>query len=393
MKRLGALLLSGLLALVSAVGCAPTYAPGYQVALDRGLAAKNAGRYDEAEKDFDEAANLGTRYKDRDEARLLQGHTFELAGKWTEAEAAYARVAKESGGRYQGVRAEFAAARLEQEHGNIDEGNKMMIEAVRHNPSSGLARHAVRRMSQRIEEQKGPDEAIKFLKSFQDIATGTDLDEEIEYEQGLVLFREGKLEDARDLFEKQARTHPYPQGALTDDAYYQAARIEEHLGHIDEALSLLREMLKPSEAAYAGSSYERPRFPEAQFMIARIYLDDKHDRDRAKKELRKMYDEHRPSRLTDDALWLEAQLEQKDGDQSGACGTIDLLVKTAPDSRYVRCQRELCPSASAAPKPCADYIVRELRGEKVADRPIGQDDPVKFGPAVLPQAPRPTEGE
>ena len=41
---------------------------------------------------------------------------------------------------------------------------------------SGLARHAVRRMLEPIEHDKGPDEAIKFLRSFEDIAKGTDLD-------------------------------------------------------------------------------------------------------------------------------------------------------------------------------------------------------------------------
>ena len=68
---------------------------------------------------------------------------------------------------------------------------------------------------------------------------GTDLDEEVSYEEGLVLFRAGRLPEARDLFLKEARAHPYPLGALTDDAYYQAARIEEHLGNIDAALAIL----------------------------------------------------------------------------------------------------------------------------------------------------------
>ncbi len=325
-----------------------------------------------------------------DEARLLEGHTFELAGKWADAEAEYAQTAKEDGGRYQGIRAEFAAARVEEEHGDKATGDRMMVDAIRAHPSSGLARHALMRLSEPIETSKGPDEALKFLASFADIAKGTDLDEEIAYEAGLVMFRAGRFEAARDAFVKEARAHPYPTGSLTDDAYYQAARIEEHLGHFDPALALLAEMLSPMEAAYTGSSYERPRFPEAQYRIARIWLDDKHDRARAKKELRKVHDLHGASRLVDDSLWLEAELEAKDGETSAACETTTLLVTSSPDSRYVRCVHELCPSASAAAKPCADYIERELRGEA---RPADDDEKATFGPAVLPQAPRPTDGE
>src|SRR5262245_2925779 len=49
--------------------CSPTYADGYMEALGSGLRAQNAGRWEETATHFDEAARLGTRYKDRDEAR------------------------------------------------------------------------------------------------------------------------------------------------------------------------------------------------------------------------------------------------------------------------------------------------------------------------------------
>ncbi|MFO0617407.1 MAG: tetratricopeptide repeat protein [Polyangiaceae bacterium] len=371
-------------------GCAPTYANGYQEALARGLAAKNAGRYEEAIAALEEAANLGERYKDRDEARYVEGTLYEKMGKWEEASATYARVATESGGRYQGVRSEFARAEVEQQHIDKERGDALMIEAVRRNPSSGLSRHAVRRMVGPIEKDQGPDAAIQFLHRFTDVAKGTDLDEELLYEEGLILFRAGKHAEARDLFIASARNHPYPLGALTDDALYQAALCAEVLGDYDQAIALLVELLGPMESAYAGSSYERPRFPEAQYKIAMLYLTRKHDRARAKKELRKMLTDHNASRFVDDALWLEGRLELKDGETAAACDSMDELLGLSrddgrPPSRFTRCLQLLCPSMPAGDKPCADYISRELVNDP-------EMQPAEItGPVPLPQESRFTE--
>lgn len=391
MRRIARLAFAALLGLaVASTSCAPTYATGYQAALARGLAAKNAGRYDEAIKALEEAADLGERYKDRDEARYVAGTLYEKMEKWPEASATYGRVAVESGGRYQGVRSTFARARVEQEHIDKSRGDALMVEAVKKHPDSGLARHAVRRMLEPIERDQGPEAAIQFLRQFTDVGKGTDLDEELLYEEGLVLFRAKRHVEARDVFVRSARSHPYPLGALTDDALYQAALCEEVLGDYDAALALLVELLSPMESAYAGSSYERPRFPEAQYRIAMIYLTRKHDRARAKKELRKMYDDHHASRFVDDALWLEGRLEFMDGEQDAACDSMEKIGSLiqggdAPRSRFLRCLNLLCPEIPAAEKPCADYIARELPNDP-------EKDVIEVtGPAPLPQESRFTE--
>lgn len=385
--------LAALIALALAVGtasCAPTYASGYQEALAKGLAAKNAGRYDEAIAALEKAADLGERYKDRDEARYVAGTIYEKLEKWAEASATYGRVAIESGGRYQGVRSEFARARVEQEHIDRTRGDALMVEAVKKHPDSGLARHAVRRMLEPIERDAGPDAAIQFLHQFTEVAKGTDLDEELLYEEGLVLFRAKRHEAARDVLVASARNHPYPLGALTDDALYQAALCEEALGDYDAALALLVELLSPMESAYAGSSYERPRFPEAQYRIAMIWLTRKHDRARAKKELRKMHDEHHASRFVDDALWLEGRLELADGERDAACDSMEKIGSLiqggdAPRSRFLRCLNLICPEIAAADKPCADYIARELPNDP-------EKDVIEVtGPVPLPQESRFTE--
>jgi tetratricopeptide (TPR) repeat protein len=370
---------------LAATSCAPTYANGYQETLARGLAAENAGRYEEAAEDFRKAAELGDRYKDRDEARLLQAHAYERLNRLDDAEKTYAAIVKEGGGRYQAVRAEFARARVETMRHGSDKGDAFMIAAVKNHPTSGLARHAMMRMLDPIEENKGPDAALAWLKGFEPAAKGNDLEEEVSYEEGLVLFRAGRYKEARDVFIAQARAHPYPHGSLTDDAYYQASLLAEELGNVDQAISLLIEMMKPTEAAYAGSSYERPRFPEAQFRIATIVRDKVHDRERAKREFRKACSEHSASRFCDDALWDEARLEREDHEDDKACQAMHRLIESRPDSRYVACAHALCESIAENPK-CHDYILRDLRGEAPPPDAAPDEDapPPKLMPAPLP---------
>ena len=67
---------------------------------------------------------------------------------------------------------------------------------------------------------------------------------------------------------------------------------------------------------------------------------------------------------TDDALWREAELWRKDGDQATMCDRLATLASDFPDSRYVPCAIERCPSIrrdakSKAPKTCHAYLTRE----------------------------------
>lgn len=370
------------IALAVLAGCAPTYAKGYQEALARGLAAQNAGRWDEAARSFHEAGLLGDRYKDRDEARLLEAHAYERLGKPSDADALLARIVDEGGGRYQAIRAEFERAKLVTEYEGRDKGDPLMLAAIQHHPTSGLARHAMRRLYAPIEEEKGADAALAWLRALEPVAKGNELEEEVAYEEGLVLFRAGRYQEAHDVFVATARAHPYPHGSLTDDAYYQASLLAEQLGHVDEAIELLREMMKPAEAAYAGSSYERPRFPEAQLRVATLLRDAKHDREGAKRAFRAVCTERSETRFCDDALWAEARLEVEDKEGDRACESMHLLAKSRPESRYVACAHALCPAIAENPS-CREYILRDLRGENPP--PDEGDAPQKLEPAPMPQ--------
>lgn len=360
MSRAGiAVILAVLLA-----SCAPTYADGYVEAFSAGLRAQNAGRHEEAARHFDEAARLGVRYKDRDEARLLEAEAFERLERWDEAEATYRRVERESGGRYHGVRAAFALGRLVWDRRGFDEGAKELLTAVRKYPSSGLVRHAIRRLLSQFESDHGPQAALAWLEPILRGMAKTEAEEAIHYEYARLLARCDRNEDAvRELLE-QARAHPYPSGSLTDDAYYVASVLLADLGRPREAVAVLEEMMAPREAAYAGASYVRPRWPQAAYRIAMLHRDALADRAGAKREFLRTYETHTTSMLADDALFQLAKLEHEDRREREACAAISRLVEEKAQSRYVHCAHLLCSTAAPTERPCQPYIEAILAGEK-----------------------------
>jgi len=358
---------------MGAASCAPTYAEGYQSAFDAGLRAKNAGRWAEAAASFDKAADLGDRYKDRDEARLLYAEALEKMGKPEGAEAAYRKVETESGGRYHGVRAAFAVGRLVWEQRGFEEGASETLRAVRAYPQSGLVRHAVKRLLGEIESERGAEAALEWLAPIEKALRDTEAGEAVGYEYGTLLARCKRKEEAVKYLLALARAHPYPQGSLTDDAYYEASLSLEDLGEPQQAIDVLQEMVAPHEAAYLGSSYRRPRWPEGALRVARLYRDKIKDHTQAKREFWRVYDEHFTSRQTDDALWEAARMAHDDKAEDEACRTLDVLKEKKPDSRYMNCLHLLCPKLERGPRGCSNAIMVDLRKNPDSewdDRPV-----------------------
>ena len=166
------------------------------------------------------------------------------------------------------------------------------------------------------------------------------------------------MQGARDAYLACAERHPYPKGALFDDALWHASRLDEALGRPDQAIAHLRAMLAVRETSTTVGSYERPRFSPAQFRIAVLYRDALHDHVTARREFHRLYAEHPTSILRDDALWEEAKLARDDGSGGEACALAAALTRDFPASRYAPCATVLCPTAAAPPGRCHAYLVR-----------------------------------
>lgn len=341
--------------------CASTSSDAYLNAMAAGERAYHAGRYREAARAFSGAAARAERLKDRDEARLMEARSFQRAEAWREARASYERLLADSPRGPRAARAEFELAKLEIEHGDEDAGWAMLLAATRRHPSHGLARGALKRLIEREEQRAGARGALAWLEQHGPAFRGTELDQEVRYQTGLALARAGDREGAVRALVLAARAHPYPSGGLTDDALFHAAKLAAELGRPQEAIGYLREMLAAREGAVTGS-YDRQKYDDAQLEIARLYRDALGDRSAARREFRKLYTDHPASILRDDALWAEAKLWREEGRTKEACDVMRLLARELPDSRYARCASAICPSLPAAPRPCAEYILRELDG-------------------------------
>lgn len=347
-----------------ASGCAVDRGDAYVASFAAAEREMHAGRWKDAARAFGVAANDAKRVKDRDEARFMEARAEERAGQWAEARATYEKLVAESPSGPRTPRAVFDLANIEIERGDAARGYGMLEAAARRFPKHGLARPAVRRLVQHAEDGGGPAGALAWLDAREPLFRGTEQDEIIHYERALALERAGRTQEAHDAFLASARRHPYPFGGLNDDAFWHAASIDEELGRYEEAIAHLRELLSSREPSGAWASYERPRFSAAQLRIALIYRDKIKDRAAARREYEKLYALHATTLNRDDAVWGEALLAREDGDRDTVCKLAKRLVAEFPESRYVRCAHLICPGVPPGKRECADYIRREVMGEK-----------------------------
>lgn len=340
--------------------CAPTYGDAYLRALAEAQRRDHDGLHVEAARAYGDAADKALRVKDRDEARYRQARSFERAERWAEADAALRRLAAESPSGPRTQRAAFDRADIAIEHGDAAQGYAMLEDALVRYPHEGLARPALQHLVAHASEAAGEAAALALLDRLRPKLRGTEEDQMVDYEAALCQERMGHKAEAHDGLIAAARAHPYPKGALTDDAFVRAARLDLELGRAEEATRHLRELLAAREESSFMTSEERPRFPEAQMLLGEIYRDHLHDHAAARREFAKVCSEHGRSILCDDALWAEAKLARADGDSADACRVAAEITRSHADSRYAPCARLVCPSAPEGKRGCADYIQRDL---------------------------------
>lgn len=356
--------------------CGPSLAEVYERSFAAGQRAYHAGRYEEAARNFEQAAQKAPRVKDRDEALFQVARMHEKRGAYTEARNAYERVTKTSPDGPRAARAAYDMALVEVDHGDAERGYALLLDATYKYPRHGSARRALHRLVEHQQDLGGDEAVLAWLDGPGRTLRGSDLDQQLDYERALALDRMGKTADARDLLVKTAKDHPYPFGGLTDDALWHASLAEEKLGRYDAAIAHLRTLLEAREASRMTGSYERPRYSPAQMRIAELYRDKLQDHRSARKEFHAVYTGHPTSLLRDDALWAEAVLAHADGDESEACSLVTTLRKEFADSRFSRCTHLVCDSVKPGVKerPCANYIERQVRGEKVEADPEAEQE-------------------
>jgi tetratricopeptide (TPR) repeat protein len=358
-KRLSIVLLS------AALGCAASQPRPYQEARAAAERAYAAGRYDEASRHWLEAERHADEKRDRMEARYRAAAALRRAGRGSEAARLLSTIETDSPRGERAARAAYDRADVEIEQGDPEKGYAMLEALVHAHPRSGVARHALSRYLIWLDERGGSERVLGYLDGVKPRLDRTELAETLAFERGRWLERAGRREQALAQYLSVAARFPYPRGAHWDDALWNASLLDEQLGRPGAAIGHLRRMLSEMEPSHLQGSYQRPRYDDAQYRIAELYRDGIRDAGQARKEFRKVFDEHPTSVLRDDALWNEALLAKRQGDGAAACRALSLLVENLPDSRYAACTRPLCPGVAAKRDgQCRSYILRDVEGAR-----------------------------
>lgn len=350
--------LRGLLLLFLGLGCGSPPPAAYVYESDQAQAARVKGDHAAAARHYERAAALADKPRDAEEARYRAADSYARAGDTPRAESVYESLASAGPDAERRARADFALADLLQKTGREPAGQARLAAAIRRNPNSGLARLALSEHLDYLREHGGSEQVLSYLDSAADALGQSELGETIAYRRARELDQSGRAAEARDAYLACAARFPYPTGAYWDDALFRAAEIELALGAPQRAVQHLERMLAEQESAVITGSYERGRYAEAQLKIGEIYRDVLADPARARRELRKVWDKHRTSRLVDDALFQEALLAHAAGDESGTCAPLSIIARQLPDSRYAPCAHLLCPELAATRGECHDYIKR-----------------------------------
>jgi tetratricopeptide (TPR) repeat protein len=351
-------------------GCSSSPTTAYRAGKGAGDRAYSSGRYEEAAAAYGAAKGAADRPRDRAEAMYLEAASYQRGRAFDRARSAYERLIAEEPQTNFARRAKFDLADLEIDAGNEEKGYEQFRALVTSHANDGLARRALERYASHL-VARGKD-PVTWIRSILPAIDNTDVDESARY--ALAGYLEAANDDrgARDAYVACAERHPYPKGALFDDALWHASRLDEKLGRPQQAIDDLTRMLAVRETSTMTGSYERPRFSPAQFRIAVLYRDVLRDRDKARQAFHRLYAEHPTSVLRDDALWEEAKLARDDGKTADACTLAATLTKDFPTSRYAPCAQALCPDAKASDKRCHPYLLREGSDEPVTSSARGR---------------------
>ena len=348
-------LISHLFVLLS-VACGSPPPAAYVQEAEQAQAARRRGDHEAAAQHYQRAATLADQPRDAEEARYRAADAYARAGDTVRAEALYEQLATQGPDTERAARADFALADLWRKTGRETEGEARLLAAIHRHPNSGLARLALTEHLDYLREHGGSEQVLNFLGSEANALAASELGETIAYRRARELDVAERTAEARDAYLACATRFPYPTGAYWDDALFRAAEKELSLGAPQKAIQHLERMLVEQESAVMTGSYERGRYAEAQLKIAEIWRDALQDPGRARRELRKVWEHHRTSRLVDDALFQEALLAHRSGDDAGACAPLAIIAKQLPDSRYAACAHLLCPTLAATRNDCRDYI-------------------------------------
>ena len=350
-----------LVALFALLGCGRPKAAAYAQAFAEGERAETAGRFRDASERYDHAAAVAPNAREREHASYVAAKMLLQSGDAARAAPRLSAIAAATPPGEHAALAYFDLASYLIARGDATIGWAEMEAMPSRFPTSALARRALHRVLAHKDETLGAKASLAYLDGVRASLQTSDLEETAAYERAVRLEVMESHDAARAAFIALAEKWPCPFGALRDDALFHASEIDESSGRYAAAVADLEELLADREKASTMGTYQRPRYTPAQWRMAVLFRDRLGDRARAREAFHRLYSDFDTSLLRDDALWEEAALFRDDGNANAGCARLSTLTHEFPDSRYVPCAEETCPSIkrlekSHAPKTCHAYL-------------------------------------
>ena len=347
-----------LLGVLALAACAPARGASYERSVAEASAAHHDGRFAEAAMRYEEAAKSAKVPRDAVYRRYTAALDWIRAGDIGRGTAELRTIARAKPPNEYSPQAAFQVARLTR-RGDNAAGLAALEAVLLEFPNSGVAQVALWHLLQE-DDAAGPELALAHLERLTPRVNGTGVEENVAYERARHLDTLGRTEQARDAYLDTAARFPYPTGAFNDNSLFRAAEMEDKLGQRQRAIALLQRLLSQREVSGFVGTYERPQYRPALLKIVELY-ERSGDRASARAALHRVYTELTTSTVRDDALWREAALWRQDGDAATACARLSTLATDFPDSRYVPCATQHCPSVkrsakSKAPATCHAYL-------------------------------------
>lgn len=320
------------LALLSACYAPTLSKPRGKAHLDALAAAESHqhhGRYEEAAASYLRAADAAERRVDRDESLYRQSRVLARMGEYERAIAVCDQLGASEVIARRTLRARLDAARYRLRTGEEERAYRDLRALAVEHPDSAAASGAVRTLvSVHVDGVADKEQGLAWLAQLEQEVTPSSVGEVLMTAQAELLAELGRRPEAIRVLRAQVERYPYPQGARWEEALSRLADLALDQGDPQQAIDYLKKMVSVHERSFIVGSYTRPKFPRAALRIARIYRDELSDPLAAIAAYREVRSEFPRSRVVDDALAEEAELQLARGEQEEGCDLLREVTET-----------------------------------------------------------------
>lgn len=276
------------------------------------------GRLADAASAYSKAAAAAERRVDRDEALYRESRVRARMGDFERAIALCDLIARTLPPSRRTLRARLDGARYQLRLSRPEAAEPALLALLDDAPESGEAKSALRILLA-MHSDGDPHATLAYVRSLRARIHPGHLDEALAFREAELLLSLDRRDEAQAALKRQIEQYDYPGGHYWDEALSLLADLALDANEPRVAIDYLRRMLAERESAFLIGSYTRSLFPASALRIARIYRDRLDDPEAAIVAYREAREGFPKSRIVDDALTEEAELELARGERERGC--------------------------------------------------------------------------